>query len=61
MVKAAAWRLAHLLHMRPGDLLATEDLHSLLDKAVPGQAAGDAGEAARLASKIQRLRPKPKA
>ena len=56
MAKAAAWRLAKLLHVRPADILASPDLQGLVIRAFPhtGPCSGR-GPAARLAAKVTRL------
>ena len=57
MIKAAAWRLAHLLRVRPSVVLAAADLKSLIEQGITQQTkSGEAGEASRLAAKIARLK-----
>ncbi len=57
MVKAAAWRLARILHVRPAEILTTLATQPKLELAFPGKNAGErAGEAYRLAIKIWRLK-----
>src|SRR5690349_15927523 len=41
MVKAAAWRLAQLLHVRPADVLVALKTQPRLDLAFPNRSAGD--------------------
>lgn len=57
LAKAAAWRLAKLLHVRPAEVLSTKDLQPMLQRALPRLAQnGSVGQAARLAAKVLRLR-----
>jgi len=59
MAKAAAWRLANLIHMRPSDLPNNADLPAVLENARAHPSEGTSpGEAARLAAKLLRLRKK---
>ncbi len=61
MLKAAAWRLAKIVHAKPAALLAMKmaTLEDLVEqKWPPGKLhrGGRRGEAMRLAAKIERLR-----
>ena len=57
MIKAAAWRLARLLRVRPAELVAENDLAARYQLAFPKPVRGDGhGQAARLIAKIMRLR-----
>lgn len=57
MTKAAAWRLALLLHVRPAEVLANADLRPMIEKALPRLTQeGNRGPAVRLAAKLSRLR-----
>jgi hypothetical protein len=60
MLKAAAWRLARIVHSKPAALVAMglPDLLELIDKKC-GRVhtyGGDRGDALRLTAKIKRLR-----
>ena len=56
MMKAAAWRLAKIIHVRPADAIKTLAAQPKLELAFPGRALAERrGEAARLAVKIWRL------
>ena len=56
MIKAAAWRLARILHVRPADAMKTLAVQPKLDVAFPDRIINERrGEAARLAAKIWRL------
>ena len=56
MAKAAAWRLAKIIHARPAEVLKVTAGQPKLDLAFPGRVAIERrGEAARLAAKIWRL------
>ena len=62
MLKAASWRLAKIIHVRPADVMKTIAAQRKLDLAFPNVALVERrGEAARLAAKIWRLAAKPKA
>jgi len=57
MIKAAAWRLARLLRVRPADLVVEKDLAVRYQTAFPKPIRGDKhGQAARLIAKMMRLR-----
>ena len=56
MVKATAWRLAKIIHVRPAEVLKALATQPKLEVAFPGRTAAERrGEAARLAVKIWRL------
>lgn len=56
MVKATAWRLAKIIHVRPAEVLKALASQPKLELAFPGRTAAERrGEAARLAVKIWRL------
>ena len=56
MLKAAAWRLARILHLRPADALKGLSQEPKIDAAFPDRIITERrGEAARLAAKIWRL------
>ena len=57
MLKAAAWRLAKIIHQRPADVLNALAGGKALEDAFPGRAPAERqGDAARLVAKIARLR-----
>ncbi|HWE04526.1 MAG TPA: hypothetical protein VG326_19125 [Tepidisphaeraceae bacterium] len=61
MLKAAAWRLARIIHAKPAALLAMEipALHELIEKKCPRKnvdKGSQRGDAMRLVAKVQRLR-----
>jgi hypothetical protein len=56
MLKAAAWRLAKIIHVRPAEVLKALAMQPKLDAAFPNRASDERwGEAARLAVKVWRL------
>jgi hypothetical protein len=64
MLKAAAWRLARIVHSAPAALL-TMELAAMKDliqqKCPPKKTRGSQrGDALRLAAKLERLRPQAK-
>ena len=62
MLKAASWRLAKIIHVRPAEVVKALSVQRRLDVAFPNVAIAERrGEAARLATKIWRLAAKPKA
>jgi hypothetical protein len=61
MRKAAAWRLARIVHSKPAALLALDlpAIEALIEQKCPPKKlspGGQWGEAMRLAAKIERLR-----